>query len=90
MTKADVELNRPEMATRFTYHAPTEGQPEVYQYIRDQAHEMAIMLQELCPQSRELSLALTRLEESVMWANAAIARRSEDKTIPDGSNKKED
>lgn len=81
MTKADVELNREEMKIRFTYHAPKEGQPEIYKYIRDQAYEMAIMLQELCPQSRELSLAITKLEESVMWANSAIARRSENKTI---------
>lgn len=78
MTKADVELNREEMEIRFTYHAPTEGQPEIYKLIRDQALDSAIMLQKLCPQSRELSLAITKLEESVMWANAAVARRSED------------
>ena len=78
MTKADVELNQEEMAIRFTYHKPTEGQPEIYETIRDQAHDFAITLLELCPQSRELSLALTKLEELVMWANAAIARRSDD------------
>lgn len=27
-----------------------------------------------CPDSRERSLALTKIEEAVMWANAAIAR----------------
>jgi hypothetical protein len=27
------------------------------------------------PESREQSLALTNLEQAVMWANAAIARR---------------
>jgi len=27
------------------------------------------------PESREQSLAITALEEAVMWANAAIARR---------------
>jgi len=78
MTKADVELNRPEMEIRFTYHKPTEGQPKIYETIRDQAHIFALLLQEFCPPSRELSLAITKLEESVMWANAAVARRSED------------
>ena len=27
-----------------------------------------------CPESREKSLAFTKLEECIMWANAAIAR----------------
>ena len=27
-----------------------------------------------CPDSRELSLALTNLEQAVFWANASIAR----------------
>ena len=81
MTIADVELNREEMEIRFTYHKPMDGQPEIYKLIRDQVHDVAMMLQAICPQSRELSLAITKLEESVMWANAAVARRSENKTI---------
>lgn len=59
---------------RFTYHAPKEGQPEKYTAIRDKAKELATMINELCPESREKSLAVTELESSVMWANAAIAR----------------
>lgn len=58
----------------FTYHAPKEGQPEKYQSIRDTAKEFAKYLDELCPNSREKSLAITHLEEVVFWANAAIAR----------------
>jgi hypothetical protein len=34
------------------------------------------MLNELVPDSREKSLAITHLEEAVMWANAGIARES--------------
>lgn len=58
----------------FTYHAPKPGQPERYQAIREQAKTLALSLAEKCPGSRELSLALTHLEQTVMWANAAIAR----------------
>lgn len=58
----------------FTYHAPKEGQPAKYVAIRDKAKELAYMIDELCPIAREQSLALTKLEESVFWANAAIAR----------------
>lgn len=64
----------PELEKRFTYHAPKDGQPEKYVTIRDQAKAMAYNLALLCPQSRELSLAFTHLEEVVFWANAAIAR----------------
>ena len=58
----------------FTYHSPKEGQPQKYQAIRDKAKELAYLIQESVPESREQSLALTKVEESVMWANAGIAR----------------
>lgn len=58
----------------FTYHPPKPGQPEVYGEIRQEAKEFAFTLLALCPESRELSVALTHLEEVVMWANASIAR----------------
>lgn len=40
---------------------------------RAAAHEFAKVITGNCPPSRELSLALTALQESLMWANAAIA-----------------
>lgn len=58
----------------FTYHAPKEGQPEKYVAIRDKAKELALLIADLTPSSREQSVALTNLETAVMWANAAIAR----------------
>lgn len=58
----------------FTYHAPREGQAELYQSIRAKARELAELLDGACPDGREKSLAMTKLEESVMWANASIAR----------------
>ena len=67
MTTADIE-------NRFTYHAPKPGQPEKYQRLREHAKELAMLFNDECPESREKSLAITKLEEAVMWANAAIAR----------------
>jgi hypothetical protein len=58
----------------FTYHAPKEGQPAKYEHIRGMAKELAYTFDYNCPNSREKSLALTKLEEAVFWANAAIAR----------------
>lgn len=58
----------------FTYHAPKDGQPEKYQTIREKAKELAYLIKEFVPDSREQSLAITKLEECSMWANAGIAR----------------
>lgn len=63
-----------DLANRFTYHAPKDGQAERYQALRDAVHEAAKLVNSECPESREKSLAMTHLEDAVMWANAAIAR----------------
>ena len=61
----------------FAHHAPTDGQPERYERIRGACNQLALLLNTNCPPSRELSLAMTKLEEVVFWANAAIARNEE-------------
>lgn len=58
----------------FTYHSPKPGQPEQYQKLREKAKELAYLILESCPKSREASLAMTNLENAIFWANAAIAR----------------
>lgn len=58
----------------YTYHAPKNDQTARYASIREKAKELAYMIDELCPESRERSLAFTKLDETVMWANASIAR----------------
>lgn len=58
----------------FKYHAPKEGQPQKYEEIRSNAKALAYLIDNHCPNSREKSLAMAKLEEAVMWANAAIAR----------------
>jgi len=58
----------------FRYHAPKEGQPEKYMFIRDRGRELAMLINDLVPEGREKSLAVTNIEQAVMWANAGIAR----------------
>jgi hypothetical protein len=58
----------------FTFHPSKDDQPERYNRLREKAKELAYLIIELTPHSREQSSALTRLEEAVMHANAAIAR----------------
>ncbi len=58
----------------FTYHPPKADQRDRYELIRGRAKVLATLIVQQTPESREQSLALTALEEAVMWANAAIAR----------------
>lgn len=57
----------------YTYHSPKNDQSQRYEAIRNKAKELAHMIEELCPSSREKSIAQTNLEQSVMWANKSIA-----------------
>lgn len=68
-------IDKDELEKRFTYHAPKNSQPVRYEAIREAAKEFARLIVGVTPPSREQSNAMTALEESVMWANAAIARR---------------
>lgn len=63
-----------QIENNFTYQPPKAGQPEKYTKIREKAKELALLIDQECPNSREKSLAMTKLEETVMWANASIAR----------------
>lgn len=63
-----------QIANNYTYHAPKGDQQERYEALRAIAKGLADTIAELCPDSREKALAFTNLEQSVMWANASIAR----------------
>lgn len=68
-------VDEKELEIRFTYHRPNGDQPSRYEDLREAAKSLAVMIMSYCPPSREQSLAVTKLEEAVMWANAGIARR---------------
>ena len=67
-----------ELEKVYTYHPPFGSQQERYVRIREEAKAFATTIVALTPASREQSLALTKLEEVVMWANSAIARNEND------------
>lgn len=71
----EMKMDNEEIVKRFTYHPPKGTQSDRYTRIRNRALDFALLLNDLCPDSRELSNALTHLDECVMNANAAIARR---------------
>ena len=57
----------------FTYHVPKGTQQQRYQDLRAMAKDLAKLIESSCPPSRERSLALTNLQQAIMWANASIA-----------------
>jgi hypothetical protein len=71
-------LESDEIDLRFSYHPPKSGQPEKYEAVRQSANAFARLVTSISPPSREQALAIGKIEEAVMWCNAAIARRNED------------
>jgi hypothetical protein len=66
--KDDIENN-------FRYHAPTAEMLPKFRVLRDQLRSAAHTVRELVPYGREQQLAITKLEEAMMFANAGIARQ---------------
>lgn len=54
--------------------SPDQARIDAHQRVRHLTAVCAKELVKVCPIGRELSLALTSMEEAMMWANAAIAR----------------
>lgn len=57
----------------FMWHPPFGNQLERYLALRAKAKELAEMMQMFAPPSRELSTALSKVQEATMWVSAAIA-----------------
>ena len=59
----------------FNHHPPSDlDVGHAHGFIRNELKHVALVVMQLCPGSRERSLALTKLEEAMFWANSAIAR----------------
>ena len=67
-----------DLKNRFTYHAPITDQAQRYEDIRRIGFALASLMATSCPESRELSLAFTNLEQAIFWANASISRNEKE------------
>lgn len=72
-----MSISDAELENRFLYHAPGPEALKRHPVVSQLTLQLAKELVRLAPQSRQLSLALTHLEETRMWANAAIACNQE-------------
>lgn len=66
-------MNQEQIDNIFTYHKPFGNQPIRYEMLRAGAKILAERINDICPESREKALALTNLQQAIMWANASIA-----------------
>lgn len=67
-------MDSKDLLNRFTYHQPKTDQPQRYQEIRKLGYAFATYINENVVNSKEKEVAIQKLEEAVMWANAGIAR----------------
>ena len=70
----------------YTYHPPFGTQSTRYEAIREAGKAFARLVTSSTPPSREQSVALTRIQEVVMWSNAAIAINETAPAESEGTN----
>lgn len=74
VVRAPQDVTAEDIERRFTYHRPEGKKITEHDVARAAYKAWAHVLAEILPAGREKSLAITALEESSMWAHAAIAR----------------
>lgn len=68
-------MDTAELANRFSYHAPaTAARADEHKRVREACASFGHFLNSTLPEGREKSLAVTKLEEVMFWANAGLAR----------------
>lgn len=67
------QTHRHVIRQQFTYQPPKDGQQARYVAIREKAHELASLLLDVAPASDDRDLAIQKLRECVMFANASIS-----------------
>lgn len=70
-------MNVEEIEHRFNFHpATTEEKRNAHSSMREACKQTALRINDALPDGREKSLAITHLEDAMMWANAGLARNN--------------
>jgi hypothetical protein len=66
-----------DIENRFRFHpATSEERRNAHTSVRQQCRQLADFINARVPDGREKSLAIARIEEAMMWANAGLARQT--------------
>ena len=66
-----------DLENRFAFHPATDVEKQnAHTSVRNRCLILAQYINEAVPEGREKSLAITHLEEVMLWSNAAIARNN--------------
>ncbi len=66
-------MTEQELENSYKHHTPKDDQADRYEGLRSGGRVLAERVMRTCPNSRERALALTKIEEAIMWANKSIA-----------------
>lgn len=67
-----------DLENRFAFHPATDNEKiNSHTSVRIHCLELAMFINKKVPEGREKSLAITHLEDVMMWANADIARNND-------------
>lgn len=68
-----MHTNQQQIERTFTRTTLTDEQRATETRLLDAARNYANVINEACPESREKEQAITALQETALWANAAVA-----------------
>ncbi len=67
-------ITHQDIVDKFTYHSPFQEGAQTHADLSEAFIQVAELVAGVCPDGRELALAMTNLEQAKMWASAAVAR----------------
>ena len=71
----NTKITKKDLEKRFNFYLMDAEQTDNSDKIRSTCLSLAKKINKSCPDSREKSIALTKLEEVMFWTNAGIARK---------------
>jgi hypothetical protein len=66
-------MEKSELDNVFTYHSPKGDQPQRYEKLRNAAKVFAEVILDCTPQCSDQTVAIRKVREAVMTANASIS-----------------
>lgn len=72
------QANSAELDNRFRYHSPRGAARKTqHERVRSACRALAEEFDQELPNGREKAIVMTKIEEAMFWANAALARSPE-------------